>query len=464
MKTHYPLGARTLWALILALMALSAAAGTGQVHEFRLANGLKLIVKEDHRAPVMVSQIWYKVGSSYEHGGITGISHVLEHMMFKGTKTLKPGEFSRIISANGGRENAFTGRDYTAYFQRMEKSRLEVSFRLEADRMRGLTLPPKEFAREVRVVQEERRLRTEDKPTALTYEHFNAVAWLSSPYHNPVIGWMDDLRALTVDDLWRWYRRWYAPNNATVVVVGDVHPKEVLALAKKYFGPLKPSRLVPPRPQREVTQRGRRDIVVKAPARVPYIVMGFKVPSLKTARDDWEPYALEVLAGILDGGSSSRVSRRLLRGSAVATSASVGYDLYARLQTLFLFAGVPAQGKSVRDLEQAWLGLVAELRDKPVTAAELERVKAQVVANAVYERDSMFYQAMILGRLETVGLGWQRADEYVRRVKAVTAEQVRAVARKYLIEDRLTVAVLDPQPVTPGKQQRRPMGGMRHGH
>ena len=459
-------GQTVLLAIVLAAastVVVAANANNGKVHEFKLANGLKLIVKEDHRAPVMVSQVWYKVGSSYEHNGLTGISHVLEHMMFKGTKKHGPNVFSRIISANGGRENAFTGRDYTAYFQRMEKSRLAVSFELEADRMRGLVLPPKEFLKEVRVVREERRLRTEDKPTALTYEQFAAAAWISSPYHHPVIGWMDDLLSMKVEDLRRWYQRWYAPNNATVVVVGDVDPKQVLALAKKYFGPLKPSKLEPPRPQREPLQRGRRDIVVKAPARVPYMLMGFKVPSLKTAKEDWEPYALEVLAGILDGGNSSRLSRQLVRGSGIATSVGAGYDLYARLQTLFLFAGSPSQGKSVKDLEKAILKQVSALRDKPVTTAELNRVKVQVVASAVYERDSMFYQAMQLGKLETVGLGWRRADEYVKRVNAITAAQVQAVARKYLVEDRLTVAVLDPQPMKAGKRRRVPAGVRHHG-
>ncbi|MEW8429094.1 MAG: insulinase family protein, partial [gamma proteobacterium symbiont of Ctena orbiculata] len=200
------------------------------VVEHRLDNGMKVIVKQDRRAPIAVSQVWYKVGSSYESGGITGISHVLEHMMFKGTKNHPPGEFSRIIAANGGDENAFTGRDYTAYFQTMASDRLEVSFELEADRMRNLLLLDAEFAKEVEVVKEERRMRTEDKPQSLTYERFVAGAYESSPYRTPVIGWMADLDALEVDDLKVWYRKWYAPNNATLVVVGDVEPERVIQL------------------------------------------------------------------------------------------------------------------------------------------------------------------------------------------------------------------------------------------
>lgn len=448
-----------LFLLVLAIgLGQFTALAQAQVHEFMLDNGLKLIVKEDHRAPVMVSQIWYKVGSSYEFNGITGGSHVLEHMMFKGTEKYPAGEFSRIISANGGRENAFTGQDYTAYFQSMEKSRLEVSFKLESDRMQGLLLSDEEFKKEVQVVMEERRLRTEDNPESLTYERFNATAFLTSPYRTPVIGWMNDLENLNVRDLQDWYQRWYAPNNATLVVVGDVVPQEVLKLAKKYFGPLKPAKVEPPKPQIEPETSGRREIVVKTPAKLPYLLMGYRVPVLSTAENDWEPYALEVLAGLLDGGRSSRFSSRLVRGSGVATSAGAGYNAHSRLGSLFLLDGTPAQGKDIEELKQALLQQVQELKEKPVTKAELDRVKAQVVADDVYGRDSVFYQAMQIGRMETIGLGWKILDQYVDRISAVTAEQVQEVARKYLIEDHLTIASLDPQPMDQKKPRKHPAG------
>ena len=217
---------------------IAVGAHAGDVQEFMLDNGLKLVVKEDHRAPVVVSQVWYKVGSSYEHAGITGISHALEHMMFKGTKKYPPGEFSRIIATNGGEENAFTSSDYTAYFQTLEKSRLPISFELESDRMRNLVLPKDEFAREIEVVKEERRMRTEDDPQALLYETLNATAFETSPYRQPIIGWMSDLEAMKISSLKDWYKKWYAPNNATVVVVGDVNADEVYKLALKYFAPL----------------------------------------------------------------------------------------------------------------------------------------------------------------------------------------------------------------------------------
>ncbi len=236
----------TLFLLTTGFTAMAdTAAAKPQIFESTLDNGLKILVKPDHRAPVVVAQIWYKVGSSYEVGGSTGLSHVLEHMMFKGTAKLAPGKFSKVIAENGGRENAFTGKDYTAYFQQLEKSRLSVSFELEADRMRNLTLPEEEFSKELPVVMEERRLRTEDKPRSLTYEQFSAAAHISSPYHHPIIGWMNDLENMKVADLRAWYQKWYAPNNATLIVVGDVKPDEVFALAKKHYGPLKRSENIP---------------------------------------------------------------------------------------------------------------------------------------------------------------------------------------------------------------------------
>jgi zinc protease len=416
------------------------------VHEYRLANGLKLIVKEDHRAPVVVSQVWYKAGSSYEHNGTTGVAHVLEHMMFKGTHKHGPNEFSRIISANGGRENAFTGQDYTAYFQQLEKSRLPISFELEADRMANLNLKAEDFAKEVQVVMEERRMRTEDKPRSLTYEHFAATAFTNSPYHHPIIGWMDDLQNMTVDDMRQWYADWYAPNNATLVVAGDVDPQAVFELAKQYYGPVKPRPVPTVKPQREFEQKGIRRLTVKAPAQVPYFIMGYKTPVVKTAEVDWEPYALDMLAGILDGGESARFARELVRGQQIASSVGAGYDLYSRLDDLLLFDGTPAKGHTVAELEQAIRDQIERLKTELVSQEELDRIKAQVVASKTYEKDSIFYQAMQIGTLETVGLDWRLMDQYVDRLRAVTPEQVQAVARKYLIDDYLTVAVLEPQP------------------
>jgi zinc protease len=440
--------------------ALAQAAGT--VHEYALENGMKVIVKEDHRAPIVASQVWYKVGSSYEPDGITGISHALEHMMFKGTQNHKPGEFSRIIAANGGDENAFTGRDYTAYYQVLAKDRLEIALELEADRMRNLLLPAEEFAKEIEVVKEERRLRTEDRPTALTFEQFTAVAYRALPYRNPVIGWMNDLENMKVEDLREWYRLWYAPNNATLVVVGDVEPEQVLELAKKHFGSFKPE----PTPQvhalREPPQRGVIRTLVRAPARQPYLLLGYKTPVVGSTEEEWEPYALEMLAAILDGGDSARLSRNLIRGREIAVSAGAGYSAFSRLSSMLTMSGIPREGYTVEELEVALRQEVARLREEPVTEQELARVRAQVVAGEVYQLDSVLYQAMQIGLLETIGLRWQLLDEYVERINAVTAEQVQAVARKYLTEENLTVASLDPLPLEQ-KQQARSASGGRHG-
>ncbi|MFK5913304.1 MAG: pitrilysin family protein [Woeseiaceae bacterium] len=445
---------------LLSILSMNSVIASSKIHEFKMENGLKLLVKEDHRAPVVVSQVWYKVGSSYEHSGITGISHVLEHMMFKGTKKHAAGEFSRIIAENGGRENAFTGKDYTAYFQQLEKSRLKVSFEMEADRMRNLTLPEKEFKKEVAVVMEERRLRTEDKATALTSEQFFATAYTNNPYQQPIIGWMNDLENMNVADLKKWYDMFYAPNNATVVVVGDVNAEEVFALAKKHFGDLEPSTIAVLKPRIDAEQKGERRITVKAPAKLPYMIMGYKVPSYKTAEEDWEPYALDVLAYVLSGGGSSRFTKSLVRKQQVAISADTGYGIFSRLGELFLIDGTPSATSNVKQLEKAINKEIAKVKKTKVTDKELERIKAQAVAEKVYEKDSIFYQAMQIGMLETVGLDWRLNDEYTDRIKQVTAEQIQQVAIKYLIKDTLTVAVLDPQPIT--KKKRRaiavPMG------
>lgn len=416
-----------------------------EVFEKTLANGLKVIVKPDRRAPTVVAQVWYKVGSAYEFGGTTGLSHVLEHMMFKGTKKIATGKFSKIIADNGGRENAFTSKDYTAYFQQLEKSRLPISFELEADRMRNLILPKEEFAKELPVVMEERRMRTDDKPRSLTYEQFIAAAHVSSPYHHPVIGWMDDLKNMNVADLRAWYEKWYAPNNATLVVVGDVEPEEVFALAKKHYGPIKPSKEIPVlKPRLEAPQYGERRITVKVPAKLPYLIIGYKVPSLNTAENKWEPYALEVLAGILSGGDSARLPKELVRKSQIAASADVGYDLVSRQSGLFLFDSVPSKKFTVADVEKSLYEQIELLKTNLVTEKELQRVKAQVVASDVYEKDSIFYQAMSIGTLETVGLPWTVANEYVEKVRAVTAKQIQEVARKYFSDSQKTVAILEP--------------------
>ena len=378
------------------------------VQEFKLNNGLKLIVQEDHRSPVVVSQVWYRAGALDEVNGKTGVAHVLEHMMFKGTKQLAAGQFSRKIAAAGGKENAFTGQDYTCYFQQLEKSHLSLSFKLESDRMVNLQITDAEFAKEIKVVLEERRWRTDDKPQSMVNEQFQATSFRAHPYGRPVVGHMNDLENMTAADAREWYKNWYAPNNATIVVVGDVKAQDVYKLAKQYFGPLKPRTLPARKPQVEPAQIGERRVTVKAPGKLPYLVMGFHAPTVseapKTPEAEWEPYALDVLSGVLSGNDSSRLNQKLVRETSLAVDVGAGYDSTSRgREALFELVGTPAEGKTVVELEAAFTAQIELIKTNGVTQQELDRVKAAVVSSDVYQRDSMFYQGMQIGQLATMG-------------------------------------------------------------
>ena len=449
-----------LFALIAAVAATAAGAQSA-AQEHKLANGLRVIVKEDHRAPTVVHMVWYGAGSMDEVSGTSGVAHVLEHMMFKGTKTVKSGEFSRRIAAAGGRENAFTNRDYTAYFQQVPKAALPQMMQLEADRMSNLLVTETEFSREIKVVMEERRLRTEDQPRALVAEALNAEAYFAHPYRRPVIGWMNDLANMSYVDARNWYARWYVPDNAFVVVVGDVKADEVFALAQKYYGRIKARPLPERKPQLEPEQRGVHRVVVKAPAELPYLLMGWKCPVLRDVDQDWQPYALEVLAGVLDGNESARLNQSLVRNSRMASEVGADYDATARGPGMCFLEGTPSQGRSAAELETGLRAELARLVDDGVAEDELARVKAQVVASQIFKRDSIFSQAMEIGQFETAGLSHRDIDRVLERIKAVTAEQVRAAAKQYFVDDKLTVVVLDPQPLDQAKPRPAPPG-MRH--
>ena len=419
-----------------------------EVFERTLANGLKVIVKEDHRAPVVVQQIWYKVGSMDEITGKTGVAHALEHMMFKGTKSVPAGEFSRLIAAAGGRENAFTSDDYTAYFQQLDKSKLPLAMKLESDRMHNLNLSQAEFGKEIKVVMEERRMRTDDDPHALLQEKMMAVVYDEHPYHHPVIGWMSDLKQLDVNDVKAWYKRWYAPNNATLVVAGDVKAADVFALAQRYYGGI-PKQIEPERRKyTEPVQIGIKRMVVKAPAELPLLVMSYHAPNLVDPLRDWQPYALEMLAGVLSGNDSARLNKHLVREQQIASDVGAGYDSASRGPALFTLEATPSEGKTVSDTEAALRGEIALIVKNGVSEQELARVKAQVTAAEVYKLDSVFYQAMQIGQMESIGLGQKAIPLMLEKLQAVTAEQVRDVAQMFLRDDNLTVAVLDPQPLS----------------
>ncbi len=338
--------------LLILLLFLPALAFAGNTYEYRLPNGLKLIVREDHRAPVLISSVWYKVGGSYEHDGITGISHMLEHMMFKGTRRFGPGQLVRIINENGGQQNAMTSRDFTMYYQRLSADKLSISFELEADRMMHLLLEKKAFNKEHQVVMEERRMRVDDNPQSLTWERFNAAAFVNNPYHQPVVGWMTDLKHLTLGDLQSWYDKWYAPNNAIVVVVGDVKAAYVYNLAKKYFGPLKAVNVPRLKPRNEIPSLGQRKVTVNAPAKLPWLILGYNVPVLKTSTAQWKPYALEMLTGILDAGNSARLSKDLIRKQQVAVSVGAQYSLYGLHSNVLLLEGTPSVNHTIAELKK----------------------------------------------------------------------------------------------------------------
>lgn len=441
---------------------LLGATAQAEVFERTLANGLKVVVKEDHRAPVVVQQIWYRTGSMDERTGVTGIAHVLEHLMFKGTHTVPAGEFSRRIAAAGGRENAFTSYDYTAYFQQLHKSKLALAMQLESDRMRNLKLTAEDFAKEVRVVMEERRWRTDDEAHALLQEKMMATIFQQHPYQHPVIGWMSDLESLTVGDARAWYARWYAPNNATLVIAGDVKADEVFALAQKYYGPIPKRAMQSRRDYDEPEQLGIKRLVVKAPAELPHLVMGFRAPVVRDPAQDWKPYAMDILAGVLDGNESARLNKRLVREQQVASAVGAGYDSFSRGPGLFMLEATPSEGKTVVDVEIALRKEIEQVVKEGVSEDELRRVKAQVMAGEVYKRDSLFYQAMQIGQMESLGLGHRTIPLMLEKLQAVTAGQVRQVAEEFLRDDYLTVAVLDPQPLS--DKPKRPPQGMNHAH
>ena len=452
---------RKLLSYAVAMLLSVAIPVQAEVFEKTLSNGLKVIVKEDHRAPVIVQQIWYKAGGMDENIGKTGVAHVLEHMMFKGTRTVPSGEFSKRIAAAGGRENAFTSSDYTAYFQQLQKTKLPLAMQLESDRMHNLKLTDAEFKKEIQVVMEERRMRTDDDAHSLLYEKLVATAYQEHPYQHPVIGWMNDLLTLSGDDARDWYKSWYAPNNAVLVIAGDVKASEVFKLAQRHYGAIPARKLTQRKNFIEPPQLGIKRIVVKAPAELPYLVMAYHAPTIKDAQKDWKPYALQVLAGILDGNDSARLNKTLVREQQLASNAGAGYDPRSRGPSLFLLEGTPSAGKTIAELEAGLREQVALLASEGVSEAELQRVKAQVTASEVYKLDSLFYQAMQIGELESMGLSYKDIPLMLKKLQAVTAQQVQDVAREIIQDDQLTVAVLDPQPLSAAPKMSH---GVSHAH
>lgn len=414
------------------------------VEEFQLENGLKIFVKEDHRAPLVSLQIWYGVGSADENLGCTGLSHLLEHMMFKGTKNYSAGQFDKIIAELGGQQNAYTSQDLTVYTMLLPPEGLAKAFELEADRMSNLSMEKESFNKELQVVIEERRMRVEDNPQSLTVERFMAAANLERPYHHPIIGWMEDIEKISLEQANRWYEAWYVPNNAFLVVVGDVKPQEVYQLTEKFFGPIKSKSIPDRKPNSGKKSQVKRELIVKAHAELPWMILGFNVPNFQTFTEAWESYALQVLAGVLDGGKSARLEKHLIREKRVALEVGASFFPYCRYNTQFMLEGVPANDISTKQLESYFLDEIKVLQNHLITPEELSKVKAQVVANHIYEKDDITVQANEIGCFEILGISWREGEEFSTKIEAVTDEQVRDVARKYLLSQTQTLAILEP--------------------
>jgi len=425
--------------LMALLMTSSSFAQTMNVTEKILPNGLKVLLKEEHKAPVVTFQIWYKVGSRNECLGKTGMSHMLEHMMFKGTKKYGPKTFSQTVQRNGGNDNAFTSHDYTAYFENFSADRIDISLELESDRMQNLLIDPKEFLSEREVVKEERRMRYEDDPVNSMLEQMMAVAFSAHPYQWPVIGWMTDINNLTRDDLYKHYRTYYAPNNATIVVVGDFDAKKMFARIENAFGSIPRGPDVPKVGAVESKHRGERRIVVKKQAELSAVFAGYNVPTLKQK----DSYALEVLQGVLSSGKSSRLYRSLVYEKQLALYVGGDYDNISADPNLFtLYAGV-MPGKATDEVEKAFYSEIDKFKTEFVSEEELQKAKNQIESSFIMSQDSIFYQAMLLGQFETVA-DWRLLESYVYNIRAVTKEDVMRVAKEYFTEDNRTVGILVP--------------------
>jgi zinc protease len=425
--------------LLFGILFFSLSAAAEEVQEATLPNGLKVLLSEDHRSPIVTVQIWYRVANRNEQLGKTGLSHLLEHMMFKGTSRFGPGAYAKIIEQNGGNDNAFTSQDYTGYFVNIATDKLDVVLDLEADRMQHLTLDPKEFESEREVVIEERRTRSEDSPVGALVEELNAMAFKAHPYGWPIIGWMEDIRRLTVEDLRDYYRTYYSPNNAVMVIVGDFNAPRVLKKVEEKFGAI-PKAPEPPHVRSvEPEQRGERRVVLRREAQLPFVFYGYLTPNYRSQ----DSYALDLLSTVLSGGRASRLYRRLVYEQQIALDAGGDYTQLAADPDLFTFYAQVMPEKSIEEVERALSAEVEKLRTELVDELELARAKNQLEAAFLFGQDSIFQRARILMRYELTG-GWRLRDAYLPGIRAVTREDIRRVAQTYFTADRRNVAILIP--------------------
>lgn len=435
---------RIITALLL-LISTPVAASAATLQEATFKNGARLIVEEDHSAPVAMVQIWLKVGGRDEVPGKTGLAHVFEHMMFKGSKKLAPGEYSRRISAMGGNDNAFTTTDYTAYFETIPSGRVDEVLGLEAERFANLALLDKEFQKEIRVIMEERRMRTDDDPNSHMFEELSAASLRLHPYRNPVIGWMQDLKTLTIEDVRAFYKQHYVPGNATVVVVGDVDFSHVKKVVEKTFGHMKarpiPARFNPVEPE----PFGPKRIQVKLPAQLPMLAVTIPVPVWQPGKNDRETAALAVATQILAGGRSARLQRELVDDQRVAFSAGAGYDAFGMGLDLWYLYGMLGPKQTTAAFEKSLWALLADMAARPVAPEPLAAAKRNIIASEVFAQDSLYLRAKEIGRMEVSGIGASHRDQWLQAIQHVTAADVQAAVARWLNKDRSTTGILTPE-------------------
>ncbi|MHC8356923.1 M16 family metallopeptidase [Pseudomonas sp. LB3P81] len=433
---------RSRMLLFLCLTPLTALAAPSPTHEFVLDNGLKVIVQEDHRAPVVTSQLWFKVGSIDEAPGQTGLSHALEHMLYKGSSKTCPGEAAAILESLGASENAVTNKHVTGYYQTLATPYLGVAFELMADLMSTALLRAEDLTPEMAVIREERRLIVDDSPTETALERLTTLAYPSSSYRTPIIGWMDDLHRLNAADLRDWYESRYVPGNATLVIVGDVTLDQVKPMAERYFGALA-SRPVPPvlKPL-ELPEPGERKLTLHQPVHAPQLIMAFNVPSLATAQTSRSVHALRLIEMLLAGSQSARLPKHLTHQEQLFTRIDSTYDAFTRGDTLLVLSAQldDTHSASLDEAQTRIWHLLDELRTTPPSADELERARTQLIARQIYARDLIDDTASQLAGLESIGLSWRLMDQDIVELKKVTPEDVRQAAETYLIRERLSTA------------------------
>ncbi|TAL25120.1 MAG: insulinase family protein [Nitrospirae bacterium] len=426
-------------AVFIFLLLLIPVSLFAQIDEYKLDNGLKVLLIEDHKAPLATFQIWYRVGSRNEPFGKTGISHLLEHMMFKGTPKYGTKEFSKIVQKNGGVDNAYTTKDYTMYYQTLASDRIELSIDLEADRMRNLILDPKEVIAERSVVMEERRMRYDDDPQNSVYEELLAAAFKSHPYHWPVIGWMSDIASIERDDLYNHYKYYYSPDNAVIVVSGDIKADEIITKIRAAFGSIPASPERRPVAAKEDVQKGERRVTLKKEAELPYIIGAYHTPSFP----DQDSYALEVLGMVLSGGKSARLYKSLVYEKKIALYAGADYSGLSKDPYLFYFSAAASPGKDIKDVENGIYAEIEKIKNAHPSEREVQKAKNQIEASFIMGQDSIYFQAEILGMFEMIG-DWRLKEKYLEGIRKIKPEDVSRVAKKYLIEENRTVGILIP--------------------